>query len=334
MDVQAAPRIRSVVPTCVPSRIVPDEEDEESALPEPTENAPLLATRLVSRSMSRSRSRRKRMSSVAPHGNATILLAVLISCPCVSFVLTPSHIIFVSQNLQALVMGLTYCMHLVDIKHSILAQVAVFLPLVLIPDLAKLSTTALVTDAFIFFGLLFNARDLSLLVGVALFSFDSVRMVIPIRKGMREPHKFPKVPTGVILGVLVLFGGAGTLAYLIFGAKIQTVVLVNPDVENKMVFITVGATSVISWWDAADLGKFVAFIGCFACVPLCYVYPAMLHYNPCMDRRWKKAADIAMIVFGLVVAVYTMMQTVQLMLEPNTGGPPVFGICGSDVPLA
>ncbi|KAJ7249233.1 transmembrane amino acid transporter protein-domain-containing protein [Mycena haematopus] len=314
-----------------------------------------------------------------------------------------AYIIFVSQNLQALVMGLTHCMHLIDLKYFILAQMAVFLPLVLIRDLAKLSTTALVADAFILVGLvyifgseisivaehgiadvqLFNARDFSLFVGVAVFSFEGVGMVIPITDAMREPHQFPKVLTGVMLGVLVLFGGAGALAYLTFGADIQTVVLVNLDAENKMVqsvqfiyslaimlsvplqlfpairimenglfkrsgkgdirvkwtknlfrFATVAAASVISWWGAADLDKFVAFIGCFACVPLCYVYPAMLHYKACADTPRKKAADIAMIVFGVVAAVYTTMQTVQLMLEPDTGGPPVFGNCGSDVPPA
>ncbi|KAF7374408.1 Aa-trans domain-containing protein [Mycena sanguinolenta] len=314
-----------------------------------------------------------------------------------------AYIIFVSQNLQALVMGITHCLHLIDIKYFILAQMAVFLPLVLIRDLAKLSTTALVADAFILVGLvyifgseinivaqrgiadvqLFNPRDFSLFVGVAVFSFEGVGMVIPITDAMREPHKFPKVLTGVMMTVLVLFGGAGVLAYLTFGSEIQTVVLVNLDAENKMVqsvqfiyslaimlsvplqlfpairimengiftssgkgdfrvkwtknmfrFATVAAASVISWWGAADLDKFVAFIGCFACVPLCYVYPAMLHYKACADTTRKKAADIAMIIFGVVAAVYTTMQTVQLMLAPDNGGPPVFGNCGSDVPPA
>ncbi|KAJ7822081.1 transmembrane amino acid transporter protein-domain-containing protein [Mycena olivaceomarginata] len=307
-----------------------------------------------------------------------------------------AYIIFVAQNLQALVMGLTHCQHLVDIKYFILVQLVVFLPLVLIRDLAKLSSTALVADAFILVGLvyifgseisivatqgiadvqLFNPRDFSLFVGVAVFSFEGVGMVIPITDAMREPHKFPKVLTGVMLGVLVLFGGAGALAYATFGSEIQTVVLVNLNAESKMVqsvqfiyslaimlsvplqlfpairimenalftrsgkgdvrvkwtknvfrFGTVGGAALLSWMGAADLDKFVAFIGCFACVPLCYVYPAMLHYKACADTKRKKAADIAIIVFGLIAAAYTTMQTVKLMLEPDTGGPPVFGGC-------
>jgi proton-coupled amino acid transporter len=454
-----------------------EDEDEERAGAEPTENAPLLGTRSVSRSMSlsRTRSRRRRLSSAGPHGNATVPQAVLMLLKAfvgtgvlflgkafynggilfssvlfvfialislysflllvyTKFVVSGSfgdiggalygpwmrylilgsivvsqigfvaaYIIFVSQNLQALVMGITHCMHLIDIKYFIIAQMVVFLPLVLIRDLAKLSSTALIADAFILVGLvyifsseisivatrgiadvqLFNPRDFSLFVGVAVFSFEGVGMVIPITDAMREPHKFPKVLTGVMMTVLVLFGGAGALAYLTFGSEIQTVVLVNLDAESKMVqsvqfiyslaimlsvplqlfpairimenglftrsgkgdvavkwtknlfrFATVAGAAVISWAGAADLDKFVAFIGCFACVPLCYVYPAMLHYKACANTPSKKAADIAMIVFGLVAAAYTTIQTVQLMLEPDTGGPPVFGNCGTVVPPA
>ncbi|KAJ7811099.1 transmembrane amino acid transporter protein-domain-containing protein [Mycena olivaceomarginata] len=273
--------------------------------------------------------------------------------------------------------------HLVDIKYFILVQLVVFLPLVLIRDLAKLSSTALVADAFILVGLvyifgseisiLFNPRDFSLFVGVAVFSFEGVGMVIPITDAMREPHKFPKVLTGVMLGVLgAALRRRGRARVRHLRSEIQTVVLVNLNAESKMVqsvqfiyslaimlsvplqlfpairimenalftrsgkgdvrvkwtknvfrFGTVGGAALLSWMGAADLDKFVAFIG----VPLCYVYPAMLHYKACADTKRKKAADIAIIVFGLIAAAYTTMQTVKLMLEPDTGGPPVFGGC-------
>ncbi|KAJ7067280.1 transmembrane amino acid transporter protein-domain-containing protein [Mycena amicta] len=177
-----------------------------------------------------------------------ILASILISQ--IGFV--AAHIIFVAQNLQALVMGITHCLKLVPIQYFILAQVLLFLPLVLFRDLAKLSSTALVADAFILVGLMyifgseisiigqsgvkmFNPKDFSLFVGVAVYSFEGIGMVIPITDAMREPHKFPRVLTGVMCIVLVLFGGAGALAYLTFGSEVQTVVLVNLDAESKMV---------------------------------------------------------------------------------------------------
>lgn len=59
--------------------------------------------------------------------------------------------------------------------------------------------------------------------------------IIPITDGMREPHKFPAVLTGVMLFLIVLFGGAGVLAYLAFGSEVQTVVITNLNSESKLV---------------------------------------------------------------------------------------------------
>lgn len=306
-----------------------------------------------------------------------------------------AYTIFVAQNLQAFVKGVTKSLELVPIQYLILVQLVIFLPLALVRDIAKLSTTALVADVFILAGLvyifgsefkiiadrglahveLFNPKDYSLFIGTAVFSFEGIGLVIPISDAMREPHKFPAVLTGVMVFLVVLFGGAGVLGYLTFGKDIETVVLVNLDASSKMVqsvqfiyslaillsvplqlfpavrilenalftrsgkvdfrvkwfknifrFTMVMICSFISFFGAADLDKFVSFIGCFACVPLCYVYPAMLHYKACATTRKMKIADITMIAFGLVAAAYTTTQTVGLMLEPEIPCPP--GHCG------
>src|SRR6266508_2766794 len=49
-------------------------------------------------------------------------------------------------------------------------------------------------------------------------------------------------------------------------------------------------------------------------VPLCYVYPAMLHYKACARTRGDKLKDIAMIVLGMVAFVYTTVQTIRVRL--------------------
>jgi len=271
----------------------------------------------------------------------------------------------------------------------------VFLPLVLVRNLAKLSIVILIADAFIFAGLiyifgsettilakngiadvkLFNPKDFSLFIGTAVFSFEGIGLMIPIADAMKEPDRFPAALSGVMFFLTLLFGGAGALAYLTFGSDIQTVVLVNLDTKNPMVqavqflysmaillsvplqlfpavrilenglftksgkadtkvkwyknmfrFAMVMVSTAISWFGSADLDKFVAFVGCFACVPLCYVYPAMLHYKACAHTQKQKWADMAMVGFGLLVAAYTTVQTIKLMLEP-VPGPPILGNC-------
>ncbi|KAF7966035.1 hypothetical protein HWV62_40435 [Athelia sp. TMB] len=311
-----------------------------------------------------------------------------------------AYTIFVSQNLQAFVSAVTDCVRIISLKYFILMQIVVLVPLALVRNLAKLSVTALIADAFILAGLiyvfgseaavlarqgpadvaLFNAKDFPLFVGTAVFAFEGIGLVIPITDAMREPHRFPVALTGVMGVLLVIFGGAGAMSYLAFGAEIQTVVLVNLDTASRLTqavqFLyslaillstplqlfpavrimenglfkrsgkadtrvkwlknlfrtaTVLLCGLIAWLGAADLDKFVAFIGSFACIPLCYIYPAMLHYRACAKTRREKLADIALMVFGLIAATYTTIQTVRLMMEPEAGGP-TLGKCDAPVP--
>jgi proton-coupled amino acid transporter len=85
---------------------------------------------------------------------------------------------------------------------------------------------------------------------------EGIGLIIPITDAMKEPRKFPKVLSGVMISLIcecqvlcqwpvgincgvsnttVLFGGAGALAYSTFGDQIQTVVIVNLDPRKKMV---------------------------------------------------------------------------------------------------
>jgi proton-coupled amino acid transporter len=56
---------------------------------------------------------------------------------------------------------------------------------------------------------------------------------------------------------------------------------------------------------AGNLDKFVALIGSFACVPLVYIYPPLLHYKGVAETRLAKIGDIVFMVVGLVMMVYT-----------------------------
>ncbi|KAG0700274.1 amino acid transporter [Suillus ampliporus] len=297
-----------------------------------------------------------------------------------------AYMIFVAENLQAFVLAITDCATDWPVHYFIFMELVIFLPLALVRNLAKLSVSALVADAFILAGLVyifgsemsligergiaevqaFNPKDFPLFVGTAVFSFEGIGLVIPITDAMREPHKFPKVLTGVMISLLFLFGGGGALSYLTFGSNVQTVVLVNLDQKSKLTqsvqflyslaillsiplqffpavrilenglfvrsgkqdprvkwlknlfrFGLVAISTVISWAGAADLDKFVSLIGSFACVPLCFVYPAMLHYKAVAKTRTEKIGDIVLGVFGMAAMIFTTALTIQLMAEPE-----------------
>ncbi|KAE9366450.1 amino acid transporter [Stipitochalara longipes BDJ] len=72
---------------------------------------------------------------------------------------------------------------------------------------------------------------------------------------------------------------------------------------------------VISALGAADLDKFVALIGSFACVPLVYIYPPYLHWKGVAEGKWMKLMDIALMCLGLGAMVYTTAVTITRWSE-------------------
>lgn len=158
--------------------------------------------------------------------------AILTSITISQIGFVSAYTIFVAENLQSFVYAASRCRSFIPVQYLIVMQLVIFLPMALIRNLAKLSTTALVADVFILAGLiyifgsefgfiaqrgiakveLFNPKDFPLLIGTAAFSFEGIGLIIPITDSMREPHKFPRVLSGVMIFLLILFDGAGALS--------------------------------------------------------------------------------------------------------------------------
>jgi proton-coupled amino acid transporter len=81
--------------------------------------------------------------------------------------------------------------------------------------------------------------------------------------------------------------------------------------KNTFRTVTVLLCGAIAALGANDLDKFVALIGSFACVPLVYIYPALLHYNGIAESRLVAVGDILLMVVGLGVMVYTTCITLS-----------------------
>ena len=65
----------------------------------------------------------------------------------------------------------------------------------------------------------------------------------------------------------------------------------------------------ISIAGSENLDRFVALIGSFACVPLVYIYPPLLHYKGIAESRKVKIADIVFMVLGASAMIYTTVIT-------------------------
>ena len=167
-----------------------------------------------------------------------------------------AYIVFTSKNMQAFFLAVSDCHWSIDIKLIILIQLIIFLPLSLIRDISKLGVTALIADFFILLGLLylyyydiitlarnhgiadtipFNARDWTLFIGTAIFTFEGVGLIIPIQESMKKPSEFPPVLAGVMIIITVVFISMGALSYAAFGSSTKTVILLNLPQDNKFV---------------------------------------------------------------------------------------------------
>lgn len=302
-----------------------------------------------------------------------------------------AYIVFTAENLRAFVCNISsFTPADLDIFWFILAEALILTPITLIRDITKLSLLALLANIFIFMGLItilyytiaefignsfqpgdgiyyvFNKSEFSLFIGVAIFAFEGIGLIIPIQESMIYPNNFPRVLFQVIITISFIFIFIGAIGYLTFGADIDTVILLNlpqtsPSVimiqllyaaaillstpiqifpavrlielkifspstsgrnsqvvkwqKNLLRLVFVLTTATIALYGGQNLDKFVSFVGCFACIPLVYMYPPMLHLKSCCD--YKNATqgkntkfilamvDYFLVAIGAVALIYT-----------------------------
>lgn len=174
-----------------------------------------------------------------------------------------AYIVFTAENLRAFVVNVTsYHTHDLSIFWFILFQALVLSPLSLVRDITKLSLAAVLANGFIFLGLVtvlyytlkefasnlfhpgsnvhyfFNKSELSLFIGVAIFAFEGIGLIIPIQESMIYPKHFSRILFYVIATILTIFVFIGSIGYLTFGSSIHTVILLNLPQKSPTVIIT------------------------------------------------------------------------------------------------
>ncbi|ROT39150.1 vacuolar amino acid transporter 3 [Sodiomyces alkalinus F11] len=96
--------------------------------------------------------------------------------------------------------------------------------------------------------------------------------------------------------------------------------------KNVYRFCFVLMCAAIAWGGADNLDKFVALVGNFACIPLVFIYPPLLHYRGVARNRFWRVADVVLCVFGFVAMAYTTTLTV-VSWASGPSGPTLPGHC-------
>ncbi|KAG2201969.1 hypothetical protein INT47_000508 [Mucor saturninus] len=75
-----------------------------------------------------------------------------------------------------------------------------------------------------------------------------------------------------------------------------------------------------------NLDKFVSLVGSVACVPLCFIFPGMFHMKV-TKKKSEIISDIALIVFGAGILVYTLYVSIDSFINPISAGEPLTPYC-------
>lgn len=77
--------------------------------------------------------------------------------------------------------------------------------------------------------------------------------------------------------------------------------------------------TLAAWLGSNSLDVFVSFIGSVACVPLCFIYPPLLHLKACATKRRTVILDYALLSFGIVCVLFAGSQTIRELFLGSHG---------------
>ncbi|KAK3724734.1 hypothetical protein LTR37_000782 [Vermiconidia calcicola] len=108
-----------------------------------------------------------------------------------------------------------------------------------------------------------------------------------------------------------LFPAVRIIETSLFGAKASggksSAIKWKKNALRTFMMLLCGLIAVVG---SSDLDKFVSLIGAFACIPLVYIYPPLLHYHGLADSLPAKAFDISLMCLGVTAMVYSTGVTV------------------------
>lgn len=111
---------------------------------------------------------------------------------------------------------------------------------------------------------------------------------------------------------LMLSPASKILEHGLFGTKSGGEIFKVKMQKNVLRTVLICVCAVISFVvGGPNLDKFVSFVGSVACMPLCFIFPAMFHYKTCAKTIKAKVLDIVLGFIGVVAMVFTLYITIR-----------------------
>jgi len=161
------------------------------------------------------------------------------------FSFTTTFIVFISSTVHQLCRASD--VHVPPSWAVVGVTTLLFIPLGWIRRIGKMRIPTLIGDVIIVFAVLYVFVSAAVLigrngpspaavpwgdtkptlrfVGTAIYSFEGIALVIPIRESMHKPRLFPYVLTGMMALFAALIASIGALGYVAWGPRVDTVIL-------------------------------------------------------------------------------------------------------------
>ncbi|KAK8562709.1 hypothetical protein V6N12_010780 [Hibiscus sabdariffa] len=180
-------------------------------------------------------------------------------------------------------------------------------------------------------------------MGVAVYAFEGIGMVLPIESEMKDPRKFGKILTLSMGLISLIYGAFGALGYLAFGAETKDIITANlgagwvsslvqlglcinlfftfPLMMNPVYeiverrfwggryclwlrWLLVLIVTLVSLF-VPNFADFLSLVGSSVCCALGFVLPALFHLLVFKEELgWKGwTVDVGIVTLGLVLGV-------------------------------
>ncbi|KAJ8767005.1 hypothetical protein K2173_012514 [Erythroxylum novogranatense] len=180
-------------------------------------------------------------------------------------------------------------------------------------------------------------------MGVAVYAFEGIGMVLPIESEMKDKHKFGGTLASTMLFITFMYGGFGALGYLAFGEQTRDIITANlgPGLVTTLVQLALCANLFFTFplmmnpvyeiverrfWGGSycvwlrwlsvlvvslvgllvpNFADFLSLVGSSVCCGLGFVLPAFFHILTFKEEMgWMLwSSDVGIVALGLVLAV-------------------------------
>eukprot|EP00835_Amoeboradix_gromovi_P001571 NODE_74_length_23402_cov_1.166974.p4 type:complete len:416 gc:universal NODE_74_length_23402_cov_1.166974:1105-2352(+) len=227
-----------------------------------------------------------------------------------------TYVLFIAGNVKDLVSTMSNCKYqLNEVSVIILAELVVFIPMILMRNMKSFSNFALAGNAtalcavayilyndFVQFGngkieprLFTDFSGVIMIFNISIMAYSGIGLLIPIRQAMATPKAMPKLITVALIIMFLLYTLVGGLSALAYGKSIETIILLNMPSGIILQILQIGYVFAITV--SVPLQMFPAF----------EIFEANIFPNPQLGQKSTNMQELQRSILRVVIMAITCL---------------------------